>query len=126
MIVLDSGALIALERDDRKMWRRLRTASKSRMKVIVPLGTLAQVWRGGPRQALLVQALRLCEVASFDDLAEACGVLCGSSGSTDVVDASVALTAARQKATSLCTSNPEDLGRLLEILGAHDVRVIAC
>jgi hypothetical protein len=125
-MVLDAGALIALERDDRDLWRRLRTTVGAGLPAIVPVAALAQAWRGGPRQARLVHALALCELASFDDVAQACGVLCGTSATSDVVDASVALTTARHKATSLCTSDPEDMARLLEVLGAHEVRVIAC
>jgi hypothetical protein len=126
VIALDAGALIALERDDLEMWDRLRVASGAGLRVLVPMAALAQVWRGGPRQALLVRALQLCELVSFDDLAHASGVLCGESATTDVVDASVALTAVRQRATVVCSSDPEDLAHLLDALGADGVKVIAC
>jgi hypothetical protein len=44
-------------------------------------------------------------------LAEAAGILCGRAGTSDVVDASVALLARRERATVL-TSDVKDLARL--------------
>jgi len=125
-MVLDAGALIALERRDRNQWRLLRGNVGADVDTLVPVGALAQAWRGGARQAQLVQALRLCTLASFDDIAHDAGALCGATGTSDVVDASVALTAARRGATVLCTSDPDKLETLLLSLGAERVRIIAC
>jgi hypothetical protein len=51
-------------------------------------------------------------VAPLDQLlAEAAGVLCGRAGTSDVVDASVALVARRERAV-VVTSDVEDLRRL--------------
>jgi hypothetical protein len=44
-LVLDAGALIGLERNDRRMWARLDAAAKAALDVVVPVGALAQVWR---------------------------------------------------------------------------------
>jgi hypothetical protein len=44
-------------------------------------------------------------------LAEAAGVLCGRAGTSDVIDASVVLTARREQA-AVVTSDVEDLRRL--------------
>ena len=117
MIVLDTGALVALERDDRAMWARLREAVKADIPVVVPVGALAQAWRGGPRQARLARAIADLEPASFDDSALSAGELCGKAGTADVIDASVALVAARTEVTHLYTSDPEDLKRLLQAAG---------
>jgi predicted nucleic acid-binding protein len=113
VIVLDTGALVALERNDRAMWTHLREAVKADISVVVPVGALAQAWRGGPRQARLARALADLEPASFDDSALAAGELCGKAETSDVIDASVALVAARSGVTHLYTSDPEDLRRLL-------------
>lgn len=126
MIVLDAGALIALERNDRTLWSDLQRAALGDELVLVPAGALAQACRGGPRQARLAQALRLCRVVSFDDVAEAAGVLCGQVGATDVVDASVAITSAQLGVEVLLTSDPDDLRPLLDAAGASHVRVRAC
>ena len=117
MIVLDTGALVALERDDRAMWARLREAVKSDIPVVVPVGALAQAWRGGARQARLARAVADLEPASFDDSALSAGELCGKAGTADIIDASVALVAARTEVTHLYTSDPEDFKRLLQAAG---------
>ena len=117
MIVFDAGALVALERDDRTMWLRLREAVASDLPVAVPLAALAQAWRGGARQARLARAVADLDPVSFDDLALAAGELCGKAGTSDVVDASVALVAAKPEVTHVYTSDPEDIGHLLGAAG---------
>lgn len=57
MIVLDTGALLALERNDRQMWARLKVAAEAELPVLVPVAVVAQAWRGGPRQAVCRQVL---------------------------------------------------------------------
>src|SRR5205085_2568618 len=108
---------LALERDDRVMWLRLREAVKADVPVLVPVGALAQAWRGGPRQARLARAVSDMQPGSFDDIAIAAGELCGKAGTADVIDASVALLAARSGVTHLYTSDPEDLRQLLHAAG---------
>lgn len=125
MIVFDTGGLVALERNDRQMWARLKAAALADIPMIVPVAAIAQAWRGGPRQARLAQAVRHLEGASFDDVAVSAGELCGRAGTSDVVDASVALVAARPGVTHLCTSDPNDLDHLLEALDAK-VSIVAC
>ena len=128
MIVFDTGALLALEREDRGMWTRLREAVKADIPAIVPVGALAQAWRGGPRQARLARAVSDLEPASFDEVALAAGELCGRAGTADVVDASVALVAARPDVTRLYTSDPKDMRLLLRAAGRKRGRpeVIQC
>jgi predicted nucleic acid-binding protein len=54
----------------------------------------------------------LCEVVALDDYqARAAGQLCGLAGTSDVVDASVALVA-RQRGAAVVTSDPAELRRL--------------
>jgi hypothetical protein len=110
--VLDTGALIALERNDRAMWARIQAAASSEIRLLVPSTALAQAWRGGPSQVRLAQALSYCDVAPFDPVARAVGELCGKTRSTDVCDAHVALVAARAGGW-LCTSDVGDMTRLL-------------
>jgi hypothetical protein len=128
VIVLDTGALVALERNDRAMWTHLREAVKADISVVVPVGALAQAWRSGPRQARLARALADLEPASFDESALAAGELCGKAGTADVVDASIALVAARSGVTHLYTSDPEDLRRLLDAAGRkrRKPRIVPC
>ena len=122
-IVLDAGALIALDRNDRELWSVLKLAATSDVDVLVPSTALAQVWRGKPSQARLAQALQFCVIASFDALARSIGELCGRVGTSDVCDAHVALVAA--EADVLYTSDLADMRRLLATFRRQPV-VIRC
>lgn len=124
MIVLDAGALIALDNNDRRMWIELKAAAEV-ADVVVPLGALAQAWRGGGRQARLSRALVGTNPASFDDLAHEAGVLCARSDRSDVIDASVALVAARPPTLVLYTSDKPDMDHLLATIGGHRPIVVA-
>ena len=93
-LCLDAGALIAIERSDRRLLRLLELTNERGLALDVPSGVLAQVWRGGRRQALLARFLRLPEVRFVDldaTTARAVGELCALTGASDVVDAHVAL-----------------------------------
>ncbi len=119
-LVLDAGALIALDRNDRGAWAMLRVAADDASTVQVPAGVIAQAWRDGRRQALLARALSHCDEVPLDGVvARAAGLLCGRSGTTDVIDASVALAAAgvaRHGDVAIITSDPDDIRRLLSVL----------
>ena len=109
-VVLDAGALIAIDRADRRVVRLLELAQD----VHVPAGALAQAWRNPARQ------VRLVRVVSADGVvvhpldaasARASGQLCGATASSDVVDASVVLVAGVVDGVTV-TSDPDDLRRL--------------
>lgn len=109
-VVLDAGALTAVERADRRVIRLLELAED----VHIPAGALAQAWRNPARQVLLARivATRSVTVHPLDAvLAKAAGQLCAASGTSDVVDASVVLVA-RLVGGVTVTSDPDDLGRL--------------
>lgn len=110
-LVLDAGALIALERADRRVVRLLELAAE----VHVPAAIVAQVWRNPARQVRLVRVLAAEEVtiAALDGPeARAVGQLCAATGTSDVADASVALLARRVGGVAI-TSDPDDL-RLID------------
>ena len=118
-VVLDAGALIAIDRADRYVVRLLELADE----VHVPAGALAQAWRNPVRQA------RLARVVGADgvrieplgpDGARACGQLCGATGTADVIGASVVVLA-RAVGGVVLTSDPDDLRRL-----DPAVNVVAC
>jgi predicted nucleic acid-binding protein len=111
---LDTGALIAIERGDRRMQALLDEAHLAGAHLTIPAGVLAQAWRGTPRQARLARLLSLptVTVAPLDEsTAKAAGVLCGRAGTADVVDASVVL-AGRLNRHTVVTSDPDDLRRI--------------
>lgn len=122
-VVLDAGALIAFDRADARMRALLRQAIASGARIIVPAGVLAQAWRNPARQVLIRALLRgpTTSVSPLDQvLAEAAGVLCGRTGTADVIDASVVLTARRERAV-VVTSDVDDLRRLDRTLELHRV-----
>lgn len=113
-VVLDAGALIAFERNDRKVRTLIDLALAHGVALHAPAGVVGQVWRDGKRQARLARLVGsgLIEVQALDrEEAQAAGVLCGQSGTCDVIDASVALLARRHAAT-VVTSDAEDLRRI--------------
>ena len=119
-LVLDAGALIALDRNDRAVWAMLRVAADDASIVHVSAGVIAQAWRDGRRQALLSRALAHCDEVPLDGVvARAAGLLCGRAGTADVIDASVVITAAgiaRHGEVAIITSDPDDIRRLLSEL----------
>ena len=58
-LVLDAGALVAIDRDDRSMIARLRVAQQRRVELRTNAMVVAQVWRDRHgRQANLARLLR--------------------------------------------------------------------
>lgn len=113
-LTLDAGALIAIDRNERRIVALLARALAHRHDILVPAGVVGQVWRDGRRQARLARFLAAPQLAIevLDDRrARAAGQLCGSRGTADVIDASVVL-AARARGHRIVTSDPEDLRRL--------------
>jgi len=109
-VVLDAGALIALDRGDRRVVRLLELAGE----VHVPAGALAQAWRNPARQVRLARVVTSEDgvVHPLDALtARAAGQLCGATASADVVDASVVLVARVVDGVTV-TSDSDDLQRL--------------
>jgi hypothetical protein len=123
--VLDAGALLGLERNDRELWAALKLAALSGDDVRVPSTALAQAWRGGARQARLSKALEHCVIAPFDPCARAVGELCGRTHTADICDAHVALVASG-KSDVLYTSDPDDLRRLLRACGRRQPSIVTC
>jgi len=105
---------VGFERNDRRVVAIVTRALEHHDELLVPAGVVAQAWRDGSRQARLARLLGapLCNVVSLDDRqARAAGQLCGLAGTTDVVDASVAVVAWDRRARVI-TSDPDDLRRL--------------
>lgn len=113
-IVLDAGALIALDRGDQRMIALLQRALVQGRAFRVPAGVVGQVWRDARVQVTLARFLRSKEVAIVpldEQLARSCGELCGATNSQDFIDASVVIIA-RERRDAIVTSDPTDLRRL--------------
>jgi len=114
-IVYDTGALLAAERRNRRLWVLHDEALAAGITPIVPVVVLAQAWRGGP-QAELSQLLEGCHIQADDEaIGRAAGIACGVAGTSDVVDAIVMVTAIQHGAI-VFTSDPEDLTYLADAL----------
>lgn len=111
-VVLDAGALIAIDRRDRAVGAMLRIAQQQHVAVRSSGGAVAQVWRDGARQANLARVLSGVDVAALDlAAAKRIGPLLGATETSDAIDGHVA-----QLATAgghLVTSDAEDMRRLL-------------
>ncbi|MGH9078821.1 MAG: PIN domain-containing protein [Acidimicrobiales bacterium] len=109
-LVLDAGALIAVERGERDTAAVIEVARQESRAVVVPAGVVGQVWRGGARQVRLARLLNARDVVVeplTDAGARAAGVLCGAAGTTDVIDASVVVLARRRGATVISSDRAD-------------------
>lgn len=96
----------------------LQSAFEDDDTVLVPAGVIAQVWRNSNRQVVLARTLKRCEEVPLDgSMARMAGQLCGSVGTSDVIDASVAVVASSNAGSAneivLLTSDTEDIRTLL-------------
>lgn len=116
-VTYDTGALLAAERNDRKMWALHAGFLAEEIVPTVPAPVLAQAWRGGARQASLSRLLALCEVESMsEERARAVGRLASRSRHEDVVDLAVVEGAVRRR-DAVVTSDAGDIRRIAEALG---------
>jgi hypothetical protein len=96
-ITYDTGALVAAERNDRKMWQLHAGFLKAGVAPVVPAPVLAQAWRGGAGQASMARLLRACHIEPMSEQqATDIGVLAGRSGHDDIVDVAVVEGAIRR------------------------------
>ncbi len=113
-VTFDAGALIALEREDRRVLALLSRAALHGSAITIPATVLAQVIRNPARQARIARLLRQPEVRILP-LDRPAALMIGrrleQSGSADVIDAHVALCAERL-GQAVVTSDPDDLRRL--------------
>jgi hypothetical protein len=110
-LTYDTGALIAAERSDRRIWALHRRALERGIVPTVPAGVLGQGWRGGP-QAQMSRLLVGCRIEVLDEArARSAGAACRASGSADIVDASVVVGAAA-RGDLVVTSDAADLSIL--------------
>jgi predicted nucleic acid-binding protein len=111
-LVLDAGALIALERGDREIVAILWGAIAMAFQVVIPATALAQVWRGGPRSASLARLVHAGEVDPLtEERAKEVGLRLGLRNASDVSDAHVACCASEHRA-AVATSDPDDIQAL--------------
>lgn len=113
-VTFDAGALIALDKDDRRVIALLARAREVGARVTVPATVLAQAMRNPARQARLARLLRQPKtalVALDGPDATQVGMLLRASQSSDIADAHVVICARRHR-ESIVTSDAADLRHL--------------
>jgi predicted nucleic acid-binding protein len=114
--VFDAGAFIALERRAPLLLGILDEALHGTVQIVLPRTVIAQVWRGGPRQAnvgrLISAGRRTGSPVIIDELtaerAKEIGVTIGKISHPDIVDVHVALAAA-ERGHAVLTSDDADI-----------------
>ncbi len=117
-VVYDAGALIAADRNDRRMWAEHKVRLERGLVPLVASVVIAQVSRS-QKQVQLRRLLRGCEVVSMtEQTAHRVGAILGKSKTTDVVDGAVVeLAIASGAASDIVTSDPKDIARLVTTTG---------
>jgi predicted nucleic acid-binding protein len=111
-LTLDSGALIAFERADRRVMAYLKEALRRGVDMTIPAVVVAEVWRGGPRSARVATLLSACLVEPLDEpLARAAGEAMAAVKRSTVLDAIVVASAA-VRGDLILTTDHDDLARL--------------
>jgi hypothetical protein len=116
-VTYDAGALLAAERNDRRVWALHAGFLAEEVVPTVPAPVLAQVWRGGSRQANVSRLLALCIVEPMsEEQARAVGDLARRSKHKDVVDLTV-VEGALRRGDAIVTSDPRDIAKLVSAVG---------
>lgn len=111
-LILDAGALVAIDRGDRAMVARLEAAQRHSLELRSNAMVVAQAWRDPHgRQVQLARLLRAVDVRAIDpEVGRAAGVLLGAAKTSDAIDATIVLLAT--PGDRILTSDPADLTRL--------------
>ncbi len=118
-LILDAGALVAVERRDALTITLIKRELGARRAPRSHGGVIGQVWRaGGRRQARLAMLLPALDILPLDEaLGRRAGVLLAKARKSDVIDAAVILLAV--DGDSILTSDPDDLEPLAFAAGLH-------
>ena len=118
-LVLDAGALVAVERGEKAVTVMVKREILAGRAPVTHGGVIGQVWRSGSgRQASLAVLLSSVWVVPLDDaLGRRAGVLLGRDGGSDVIDAALVLLAV--DGDQILTSDPDDLRRLAAASGVR-------
>jgi hypothetical protein len=124
-LILDAGALIAVDRDDPSMIARLRVAHSAGFELRTTGIVVAEVWRDpGGRQSNLARLLKSVDVRAVDDrLGRTAGVLLGRARRGQAADATIVAIAA--VGDRIITSDPGDIDGLVAA-SRRQIAVVAC
>src|SRR5437870_7186167 len=118
-VTYDTGALVAAERNDRRMWALHAGFLAEEVAPTVPAPVLAEAWRGGGRQASLSRLLAMCAIEDMSEQqARRVGVLAGKAAHDHIVDVTVVEGEARRR-DAVVTSNDEPIRTIARAAGAR-------
>jgi predicted nucleic acid-binding protein len=129
-LVLDAEGLVKLASGDPQARNRFEAARRRHGRIVTAASTLAEVLRGGPRDARVHRVLGRVTVIPIDrPQGRAAGELLGRTGLSGhrcALDALLAVVAlAQPRPTVLLTSDPTDLARLTGEPGRRKAERIA-
>jgi len=111
-VTLDSGALIAFERGQRRIIAHLKETSLRGIALTVPTVVIAEVWRGRARSARLAALFEACTIEPLaESLARVAGEALGRVKGASLADA-IVMASAAQRGDRVLTADPGDLLRL--------------
>jgi hypothetical protein len=116
-LTLDTGALIAAEKNAGRFWSIWAAAMKRNARVTVPAAVVAQAWRGNRPVIARIFAVCVIDVLNFEEAKRVGLLLAKSRNKSDVVDAAVVVGAVR-RGDAIATSDPDDITGLLSTAGA--------
>lgn len=113
-LILDSGAVIALSRNDVRARAALIAALEADAEVSIPAVVVAETVRGRAEDAPVNRIVRAVGEVDLADEAvgRVAGGLLGDTGSSSTVDAIVVATAVSSRGAVVLTGDPDDLGAL--------------
>ena len=112
-VILDAGALIAIDRNDKSIAQLLVLARRNQARIFTTPPAVTQVWRNGACQANLARALGVIETEPVGlNVAKRAGELLAASNTSDAVDALVALLVT--PGDQVWTSDPTDIHALIQ------------
>ena len=109
-LVLDAGALIGIDRDDRRTAGLIELGRRSGAALVTAAPVVAQAWRGSARLARLLAMIDVRPTHLVE--ARAAGELLAATDTADVVDALLALLPV--PGDQLLTSDSGDVSALVE------------
>jgi predicted nucleic acid-binding protein len=115
-IILDSGAIIASERNDPTLAAILKAARKNRTPILAPATVVAETWRGPSTHARTAHLFG--SVDGFPELNEQSarhvGALLAISKTAAIVDGNVVAIAIALRPATIVTSDVQDVTHLLQ------------
>ncbi len=110
-LILDSGAVIALSRNDLRARAALAAAREAGVEVSIPSVVVAETVRGSAKDAAVNRVIKAVgEVSSADErTGRGAGALLGAARSTSTVDALVVASAIELGGGVVLTGDPDDL-----------------